>query len=79
MPSSIFRSCRRSLRAGHLLAVDVPAAASGGGQRADMERKAPVSKAKFSCPDCGANAWGKPDLHLVCGDCRVRMLSGHCR
>lgn len=24
------------------------------------------SKTKFNCPDCGANAWGRPSLHLHC-------------
>lgn len=32
------------------------------------------SKTKFTCESCDANAWGKPDLHLVCGDCGVRMV-----
>lgn len=26
-----------------------------------------LSKTKFSCPICKANAWGKPSLHLYCG------------
>jgi predicted SprT family Zn-dependent metalloprotease len=32
------------------------------------------SKTKFSCPNCAQNAWGKPDLHVLCGDCRQRMM-----
>ena len=28
---------------------------------------------KYSCPECGINAWGKPDLKLVCGDCDIRL------
>lgn len=36
---------------------------------------APKSKVKYTCPDCGANAWGKPELHLVCGDDGEQMLS----
>lgn len=27
------------------------------------------SKVKYTCPNCGANAWGKPALSLLCGDC----------
>jgi SprT-like family len=27
------------------------------------------SKTKFTCPDCGQNAWAKPDAHLICGAC----------
>lgn len=33
----------------------------------------PKSKVKYTCPACGANAWGKPELHLVCGDDDERM------
>ena len=32
-----------------------------------------ASKTRYSCPDCDANAWGKPGLHLVCGDCSTAM------
>jgi hypothetical protein len=27
------------------------------------------SKMKFTCPDCGQNAWAKPDALLICGVC----------
>ena len=27
------------------------------------------SKTKFTCPDCGQNAWGKPGARLICGVC----------
>jgi len=27
------------------------------------------SKTKFTCPECGQNAWGKPDSVLICGVC----------
>lgn len=33
------------------------------------------SKTKFTCPGCDANAWGKPELNLVCGDCDETMES----
>jgi hypothetical protein len=26
-------------------------------------------KMKFTCPECGQNAWGKPDTQLICGAC----------
>jgi hypothetical protein len=37
------------------------------------------SKAKFSCPRCGQNAWGKPDLQIRCvasymGTCNTDMV-----
>ena len=28
-----------------------------------------ASKTKFTCPECGQNAWGKPDTLLICGAC----------
>jgi len=28
-----------------------------------------ASKTKYTCPDCGQNAWAKPDTALICGDC----------
>jgi SprT-like family len=27
------------------------------------------SKTKFTCPECGQNAWAKPDALLICGEC----------
>lgn len=31
------------------------------------------TRAKFTCPDCGLNAWAKPTAHLVCGECAVDL------
>ena len=42
-----------------------------GGEEERAKKRA--SKTKFTCPDCGTNAWGKPELYVVCGDCEVRM------
>lgn len=28
-------------------------------------------KTKYTCPNCKANAWGKPTLKLICGDCQL--------
>lgn len=33
------------------------------------------SKTKFTCPGCGMNAWGKPTLHIICGDCDQELLA----
>jgi hypothetical protein len=32
-------------------------------------------KSKFTCPDCGQNAWGKPELAIDCRHCESKMLS----
>lgn len=34
-----------------------------------------ASKTKFSCPDCGQNAWAKLDAQLKCLVCSKQMLS----
>ena len=34
------------------------------------------NRVKYTCPDCGANAWGKGGLHLICADCDQAMASG---
>lgn len=46
-----------------------PTAAGGKG------RARPVSKLKYTCPSCAANAWGKPGLRLVCGECEQDMAA----
>jgi hypothetical protein len=42
------------------------------GKKASAKKKA--SKTKFTCPCCGANAWGKPDLVILCGPCDARLV-----
>lgn len=32
-------------------------------------------RTKFTCPKCDANAWGKPTLKVICGDCQEGMTS----
>jgi len=31
------------------------------------------SKTKFTCSSCGQNAWGKPDLAILCKPCKIQM------
>lgn len=31
------------------------------------------TRTKFTCPDCGLNAWAKPAASLICGDCDVAL------
>jgi len=38
--------------------------------------KKPESKVRFSCPGCGANAWGKPGLLIKCQPCNLDMAGG---
>lgn len=34
-----------------------------------------ASKTKYTCPDCQANAWAKPQMRLICGACEILMES----
>jgi hypothetical protein len=34
------------------------------------------NKTKYTCPLCGINAWGKPGLNLLCGDCQQPLDEG---
>jgi hypothetical protein len=38
------------------------------------EKKGPNSKSKFTCLTCRQNAWGKPDLAIICELCGCKML-----
>ena len=58
--------------AAHPAALYHDRAAEDEASRKTRQKKA-ASKTKFTCPDCGVNAWGKPDLHLICGDCEVDL------
>ena len=47
------------------------------GEDDDREAGEPIrpkkrpGRIKFTCPKCGANAWAKPDLNILCGSCHV--------
>ncbi len=44
----------------------------GKPEDADKEEKT-RNKVKYHCPDCKTKVWGKPDLHIICGDCDARF------
>jgi len=31
-------------------------------------------KSKYQCPECRNRVWGRPHMHIICGDCGVRFL-----
>ena len=35
----------------------------------------PVGRIKYTCEDCGLNAWAKPKVSLVCGECKIQLTS----
>ncbi|MFE0758773.1 SprT-like domain-containing protein [Inquilinus sp. NPDC058860] len=43
----------------------------GEGEAAQPKPIRDRRKSKYRCPQCEAQVWGKPNLKLVCGDCRV--------
>ena len=38
-------------------------------------KKKAASKTRYTCPQCQMNAWAKPDVNLICGECDERMLA----
>ena len=42
-------------------------------ESAHFDRSVHKNKTKFTCPGCGQNAWGKPDLAILCEPCGIRM------
>jgi hypothetical protein len=40
---------------------------------ATRRRKA-ASKTEYTCPACEQNAWAKPGVNLICGDCGETMM-----
>ena len=36
---------------------------------AAKRKKKSASKTRYTCPECGLNAWAKPDVSLICGAC----------
>lgn len=46
------------------------------GANPDMDEEKPKKKSnkvKYECDECGACAWGKDSLNLICGDCDITM------
>jgi predicted SprT family Zn-dependent metalloprotease len=39
----------------------------------ETRRKKAASKTKYTCPECGLNAWAKPSISLICGACNKAM------
>lgn len=41
---------------------------------AKPSRSRAITKVKYSCLTCKVNAWGKPSLFLICGNCQAAMF-----
>ncbi len=33
-----------------------------------------TNRSKYTCTDCGINAWGTPGIRLACGDCDIPLV-----
>lgn len=64
--------------AGPVLDFAVPAPApapeQGPGPETAVAQGNRSNRWKYQCPACGINAWGKPRLRLICGECNVELV-----
>lgn len=65
------RACAELLAGGFQLRYQ----AAGRGIGGDAAAKKRASKTKYTCEECGQNAWAKPDAKLICGECHEMMIS----
>jgi hypothetical protein len=41
----------------------------------ETARKKAASKTRYSCAGCGLNAWGKPEIRLLCVECDMELMA----
>ena len=46
---------------------------SGQPEETEARNKKAASKTKYTCPLCSTNAWAKPNIRLICGECQETM------
>ena len=46
-----------------------------GDEPTPAKPKKKKDRVKFTCQDCGLNAWAKPSARLVCGSCGLTLIS----
>lgn len=75
------RACRTLLESGLVMpwhTVRPPHVDEGwdhDGDDDDKTMKKRASKTKYSCLNCGVNAWAKPEVSLLCGTCHRELVS----
>jgi hypothetical protein len=42
-------------------------------EETEARKKKAASKTKYTCPLCSTNAWAKPNIRLICGECQETM------
>jgi predicted SprT family Zn-dependent metalloprotease len=75
------QACRDLLAAGFRItwhekgAAATPEGGEGGNPSgAPAPRKNRTNRYKYTCPRCGLNAWGKPNIKLMCGQCQIHLV-----
>jgi predicted SprT family Zn-dependent metalloprotease len=63
------RACDQLMQSGFVL----PYIEIWGDAVAKTRKKKADSKTKYTCCGCGLNAWAKPDVSLVCGECELLL------
>lgn len=66
------RACAQLLAGGFVFRYQAAGRGLKGGSAAKKKR---ASKTKYSCAECGQNAWAKPGAKLICGECRQPMIA----
>ena len=46
----------------------------GEDDETDTAKKKRASKTKYICPGCALNAWAKPDVFILCGNCHQELI-----
>lgn len=74
------RRCQELLATGFLLswhdhAPKEALASGGGGEPTGSLTKTTGKRTKYTCPSCGLNAWAKPQITLLCGDCQTALVA----
>lgn len=59
------QACRQLIERGFSL----PYVELWGDEDGKKKAKKAASKTKYTCPECDANAWAKPETSLICGAC----------
>jgi predicted SprT family Zn-dependent metalloprotease len=65
------RACAELLAQGFAISWRDRAGEGEGGKKKTKSG----TRAKYTCPGCGLNAWAKPDVALLCGACLVALAA----
>ncbi len=64
--------CAALIKSGFVVPYLDQAYVPGAEENGTRTKKA-ASKTKYTCTDCGLNAWAKPDVSIFCGECNIEL------